>query len=402
MEDKNITWPSTFSNAWMVEQREGILRYMSDQYEGRIIGFEEREAITHAQTPPMVIGIVAFGGGVVVERHLPERFNWHVVDEEFRGNAPCQTAESLAIISQIYARNFNKSYKSFIAISHPQPGITELDALSSSENYVRILERVKMAKSTSEKWDKAFFVDRISLALLSGAPQTPEIAADFHYAAIAHEMRGDITLATGQTAFPLVLVSQGAGTQTNGTSEVILAEGRLDLVHPTIGFIVATPKYPFQMMENMPGTHTPESAALIDEIECIALAEVHAGQPWYCPSMQSAMRDQKRIVVEFSTLSDLVFGEGFHGFHLYGCENGAKIVSVEASKKTIIIMLDKEPIGSIQIRYAWGVVSSHEDGWAANNGSLRDSWSVKSAIVDGAYLSRFALSGRVKVRMSTS
>ena len=394
---KSDNWPVTKGNVWMLDNRAGVKRYMSDQYRGAVMGFEERGGIAHAQTPPVAVGMVALGGGVAVERPVPESFNWHVVDENFQGKKPYQTAQSHAIISQCYAEQSGAAFKSIVAISAPLPGVTELEALVGSKLYSRVLGRVKTARATATVWDKDFVIDRIGLSLLAGETDVSEEMADQHYADVAQTLREDITVASGQTSFPLVVVSQSAGMQVNGTSEVILAEGRLDIEHPTLGFIVATPKYPFPMMPDMPGTHTPKAAALIDEMECIAIASVQSGQPWHCPSMELAALNKRKLYVRFSTLSDLVLDAGPHGFSVEGCSNGAKITSVKTAGNMVILTFNKAPAGDLHVVYAWGEKSKKPDGMAANKGALRDSWNAGSLGFPGTSLLRYALSGRVKV-----
>ncbi|NSX55704.1 hypothetical protein [Parasulfitobacter algicola] len=392
-------WPSAPGNAWMIDVSGDAIRYLSDRYHGQIIGYEERAQVTLAQTPPLAIGVIAFGGGVSIERKLSERFEWHVVDQKLSADVPVFAAESHGVIAQIYNRIKGKALTTTIALSHPQPGITEQDAKVGGDAYTQILDRIKAATTALAQWDKQLFIDRIHLCLLSGAPQVPEQAADFHYAAIAQELRGDVTLITGQKSFPLIVVSQSAGTQTDGTSQVILAEGRLDIDHPTIGIVVATPKYPFAMMPDTPATLTSEDQLLVDEIEAHALAEVHAGRPWYCPSLQIASLAKRTITAEFSTLSDLQFvSDTDHGFALMGCDNNAKITSVKASGKTVSIVCNKEPKGeNLVLTYAWGATSTKMDGKPANTGGLRDNWCAESQLSNGRSLYRFALSGRTRI-----
>jgi hypothetical protein len=178
---------------------------------------------------------------------------------------------------------------------------------------------------------------------------------------------------------------------------VILAEGRLDIEHPTLGFVIATPKYPFPMMQDMPSTHTPKAAALIDELECIAIASVQSGQPWHCPSMEMAALHKRELYVKFSTLSDLVLDNGTHGFSVEGCSNGAKITSAKTDGDMVVLTFNKAPAGELHVTYAWGAKSKKTDGMAANKGALRDSWSADSLVYPETTLFRYALSGCVKV-----
>ncbi len=397
MSDKNHSWPSTSGNVWMLEHNDDVFRYISDQYHGQVMGYEERDRVTLAQTPPVAIGMVSFGSDVNVERVLAQRFDWHIVNEKLSSETSIQGAESQAIISQFYTRKHHKAMKTIIAISQSQPSPVAEDTVVNGRHYKDILDRIEEAGKALKMWNKSLFVDRISLSLLSGATDISEEFVDTHYADVAHNLREDVTRLSKQTAFPIVVVSQSAGLQTDGSSEVILAEGKLDIQHPSVGIVVATPAYPFPMVKDMPGTHTAQSAALIDEMESIAISAIHSGQRWYCPSMQSATLDGKIITVDFAVLEELVLDDGFHGFTLVGAENKVKIKSVKAHEKTVSIALDKEPKGELSLNYAWGVKEKKGDGFSANKGALRDTWSAKSAIFADQMLYRFALSGRVKV-----
>ncbi|MEO0358617.1 MAG: hypothetical protein AAF386_10050 [Pseudomonadota bacterium] len=68
-------------NVWMAERTDdGHLKYLSDRWNGRPFGFEERENITLPQAPDVALGFVGFGHGVGVERKMLSRYNWHVLD----------------------------------------------------------------------------------------------------------------------------------------------------------------------------------------------------------------------------------------------------------------------------------------------------------------------------------
>ncbi|MFL4472307.1 hypothetical protein ACERZ8_21375 [Tateyamaria armeniaca] len=176
------------------------------------------------------------------------------------------------------------------------------------------MQRIAAARAALTDWNKGFHLDRIALSLLTGAPGTSQRDALHHYGDVAHAIRHDAAIAAGQASFPHVVTSQSAGTTTDGTSEVILAEGQLDIEHPTLGIIVATPTYPYPLMDDMPATLDPAANMLVDEIEALAVATVQEGERWFCPSMQEATGTGRTIRIRFSTLSDLVLGEGTHGF----------------------------------------------------------------------------------------
>jgi len=392
-------YPRTLGNVWGLQDDGTRFRYMSDQYGGTVMGFEERGRITLGETPPLAIGMAAFGHGVGLERPLPEAFEFHVVDETLDGKQPAFAAKSQGVISQRLAANSRQAYRTLVAISEPQAGITATEAQPDSPLYRNLMARIATARATLRSWDKDFHLDHISLSLLSGAPGTPLNDAIRHYGSVAQNMRHDAAIAAGQASFPHIIVSQSAGTATDGRSQVILAEGQLDLAHPMLGIIVATPKYPYALMHDMPATHAPAAQMLVDELEALALATVQENQRWHCPSMRQAYLRGLTIVVEFTALNDLVLGEGHHGFDLQGCDNDARIIKVQTDGTNAFLTFDKPPTGQeIFVTYAWGTHLHDAVGnKSANQGALRDSWSRASVITPDKVLHRFALSGRVRL-----
>jgi hypothetical protein len=380
----------------MVEETDGGLRYLSDQYNGEVMGFEERGAVTLAQTPPLALGILAFGAGVSVPRAIAERFRWHVVDETLDGHAPPFGAESHGVLTQLYTRNQATAYATIAALSVPQAGIVAAEAAPDSALFKSACNKVQAAREALAGWGKPLFIDRILLSLLAGAPETEQDNADLHYVQVADALRQAVTSITGQGAFPHIIVSQSAGTTSNGKAPVILAEGRLDIEHPSLGFIVATPKYPFGLRSDMPGTHTAQAHTLIDEMETMALQTVHAGRPWHCPSLRLAWAQGNDIIADFSALSDLDLGPGDHGFHLEGCDNNAQITHVDLSGKQVILHCDRPPEGKeLALCYAFGKSGEAGADRSANTGAVFDGWTAPSLALPGFLHRRFALSGRV-------
>lgn len=387
-------WPAEPGNIWMLEQTPHGMRYLSDRWGGRTLGYEERGGLTLAQTPPNVTGIVAFGDGVGHPRAGHMRHPWHVTDEHLHGRIPPTSAVSQADAMLAVCDVLS----SVVAVSQDCAGITADEALPDAPAYQDLLARVEGARDAARAWDKSLFVDRLSLSLLGGAPQTPQAEARQHYGQVAAALRQDLARVTGQNSLPHVVVSQGAGTQSDGSSEVILAEGRLDVDFPNLGFVVATPKYPYPLQPEAPAAHTSQALSIIDALEVCAVAQVHRGQRWYCPLMHEAQVQDTQITARFFALSDLVLDAGETWFDLAGCTNDAMITSVCVAGKEVILTLDKTPEGAaLELRYAWGRTTPGSAGQAANRGALRDSWKGDSAHVPGVTLRRYALSARVPV-----
>ncbi len=385
-------------NIWMAEREDDTLRYMSDRYRREVMGFEERQGITLAQTPPVAIGILDFGSTAPIERHIIEDFAFHVVDETLQGQRPSLTAQTMGVIQETYKRHASRPYRTIVALSETQPSITLSEAQEDQSLFDTLLARLDEAKRELSNWGKTLFVDRIAMRLLSGAPSTTEYAAQAHYASVAKAFRTQVCKTTGQASFPHMIVNQSAGTRTDGTSEVILAEGRLERDMPSTDFIVPTPLYPYALMPKTASTLTPEDQLYVDELAVLALTTVQRGKPWTCPYMRFASCKDAKITVDFTSYTRLHLDDGPHGFSLSGCENDAQITSVTCHGKQVILQCDKPPIGSsLMLNYAWGKTSDGHKDHTANRGSLREIWHKKSVMSPGKMLHRYALAGRVKI-----
>lgn len=390
-------WPRTLGNVWGLRDEPTGFRYMSDQYDGRVMGFEERREVTLGETHPLVLAMGALGGRAGVPRALPENFRFHVVDEALSGrDAPTQ-AKSHGVAAQRLAAQKRHAYRTIVALTEAQSGITKAEALPGSPLYQSLIERIAAAREALTGWNKTLFLDRIALSLLSGAPNSTQAAALQHYGDVAHAIRNDAARAAGQASPPHIVVSQSAGTATDGTSEVILAEGQLDIAHPALGIIVATPTYPFALMEDMPATLDPQAAMLVDELEALAIAALQDNTPWYCPSLRTAHVNGRTITATFSTLSDLMLDDGPHGFALL-CESAApSITNVSVQGHDVILKLDGDLPADARLSYAWGATQKQNTGRFANAGSLRDQWSRPSVMAPDQTLHRYALAGCVAV-----
>lgn len=392
-----ITPPRTRGNVFNHSYENGVHRYLSDQWGGRLFGFEERNGICLGQSADLAVGAIGFGGGSVhAGRNLPEQFPYHLCDEDIRatyseiGAAEASLAMSLTLLDQ--QRN---GLPTTVAITVPQPSIFIHEAEEGSDLRQQLDCRLKAAVQNLRKWGKSLFVDRIHLSLAEGSLDLSEAKASDHYADVAKSIQTSIVSATGQPVAPMVLVCQDGGTTQSGNSETILAEGRLDVEHPTSDFIVVTPTYWCDFMVGSTATLKPQSALLVSELEAYALYSVHNGQRWYCPLLEDAKLDGHIIAARFLSLTPLVIDKGPHGFNIEGLENDAEIVNVTAKDKVISIELSKPPKGQLRLLYAYN--GQHNRGnRSINTGAVRDQWQETS--VTGAALRRWALSAAVHVK----
>ncbi|KAA2317190.1 hypothetical protein DL237_00050 [Pseudooceanicola sediminis] len=385
----------------MIQRDGSALRYLSDQYRGQLMGYEERERLTLAQTPPLALAMLSFGDMRSSPRTLPERFDYHVVNQHLSGAAPDLAARSQAVLTQMHARRDGLAFRTVLAIEAQQPGLTLAEAAPDAPLAATLNDQLATGAQALSRWQKHLHVDRIDLSLLSGAPDTDEAQADAHYARTALWLGRAVAATTGQASVPHIVVAQSAGTRDDGTSGVILAEARLDLDHPTLKFIVATPGYPYGFLPGMPATHDATSAALMDEIKVLAVRQTQQGTPWRCPSLSLVHPDGDELRAHFITDAGLAFDpDEPHGFALHGCDNGAQITGVRVMRGPPIVRIfcDKAPTGAaLSLSYAWGATADGQQDRAANRGGLRDTWQADSLAVPGHVLRRYALSGLQKV-----
>ncbi|RJE87142.1 hypothetical protein [Paracoccus onubensis] len=386
--------PDTPGNVWMARKTEHGWRYMSDQWAERTIGYEQRGNVTLAQTGSVAVGVVAFGGGdVAVQRVLDDHYDYHmrgadldVIQQE--GAAEAAGAELL---------NAAKKMPTAIAVSVAQPSITESEALAGSALRTALADDVQAAVTALAGWSKTLHIDRIKLSLLEGK-NVSQSGADFHYAAVAQDLRDELGALTGQGAYPLTVVSPKGGGRTGRFETVSLAEARLDINHPTLGFVVATPLWPFELD---PEGEVPSaaSALMISEIEAIAVAERQSGRDWYCPLLVEAKLAGNVVTARFAAMSDLTLHDpAVHGL-TFGTSitNGAVIQSVTVSGKEAIITFDIAPEGSLELRHAWAVAGTSTDDKPRNRGSISDQWSQVSRHDPAFTHRRWALPARVNV-----
>ena len=395
--------PDNQGDAWnsiqTTDDHGEVIRYLSRQWR-ETWGYEKRGDITLAQSPNPAIGIVAFGGGSsAVARPIPDGFPFHVVDQTLVHPEDGQAASAAAAAWLEGEYSARRGLPTVVALTQVVGSTVEADALAGSAPREALRAKVAAARTALAAWGKDLFVDRIGLALLEGAPATGQATADLHYAAVANSIRAEIAEAAGQVPMPVVVVSQSAGTRTDGTSAVILAEGNLDWAHWSLGLIVATPKYPFPLQAGSPAALTPEAAMQVSELEALAVTERLAARDWYGPTIGAqASLSGAVITVPFTAMSALVIRDpANHGFAVDGVANGATIASVAVSGTNARITMSAVPTGTLTVRYAFGRIGDQGDGYPANRGSLTDSWSQPSRMVSGATLYRYARSGRAPV-----
>ncbi len=385
-------------NAWMIEERDGVIRYMSDRYADRVIGFEERGGITLAQTPEVVLGHIAFGGAPSSDRPTPQDFRYHVVDVQLNGTGRTAGARAMGIATNLVKDAHKRGLRTVIATDVLKAGVTMTEAMPDGPLFDRLEDGLSTAVDAVEGWDKTLFVDRISLRLLTGAPDTTQAEAASHYVHTARALQRAIPTVTGQKSFPKVVISQTFGTRTDGRSTVALAEGMLDLDNPATGFIVATPTYPFALMDGMPATLDGSAQMLVDELEARAVAEVQQGREWRCPSLRYALIRGSEITAEFTAMSDLILEDGDHGFRIHDGDDIIMPKVKEVTGTTVTLTCDKaRPTKDAYLTYAWGMTATDDNPYPANTGALRDGWQAQSVSDPKSVLHRYALSGRVKL-----
>ncbi len=393
--------PRTRGNVWHLAERDGALIYLSDQYRGQVMGYEERGGLTLGQTADIAIGMISIGGPGIV-RPLPERFTYHLTDETLSPDIALWGAQSHAVLTLMAKRQAHLALPSIIALSAHRPGLTEAEAQVDGPIVADVLSRIAVARERLADWGKHLFIDRIRLDLMHGHLGLSEAEATLRYPRQIAAIRRAIAIAADQNSLPTVVVSQGCGTRTDGAQGTILAEGRLDVMNPSLGLVVATPTYPFRLMPETVATLDAADQMLVDEIEALAVAEIQAGRRWYCPTLRQVFLRGTMLVADFATMSPLQLTDGPHGFRLEGCTNGVSIISAEAQGERVLLTMDGKPQGDdLHLAYAWGhTQATPQDDEPANHGAVRDSWAADSLGQPGRQLYRYALAARLPVMPS--
>ncbi|WP_374293084.1 hypothetical protein [Paenirhodobacter enshiensis] len=393
--------PRSIGNVWQLSDDGTRLRYLSDQYAGRVIGFEERDGIALAETPEVALGMIAVGGGVNLPRPLPERFDYHVTDEALDRNIAAYAATAQAVAALRLAGAAGRAWRSVIALSEPLPGMMRAEIAPGAPVRRRLAARIAAARAALAGRGKTLFVDRIRLDLLAGEPGLDAATAMAHYTDTIAALRDEVAIAAGQSSRPLVVLSQSAGSRDDGRAETILAEGLIETAEPRLGTVVATPRYPFRLLDDTPTTLAAEDQMLVDELEARAIEAVQNGRPWYCPALRQLRWHGDRLVASFSALGDLDFAPGVapepgRGFRLEGMAGDIRIAGAEVRGRDVLLTLNRAPEGAAPaLSYAFGHRGDRGDGGFANRGALREAEGFDSLMLPGRKLFRHALAGRL-------
>lgn len=390
-------WPRTRGNVWMLENRGGSLHYLSDQWGGRVIGFEERHGVTLAQTPPTMRGVIALGDWCGIPRPLPERFPWHVLDETLSGHGPDFAARAHGALLANHLDSRGTALPGVLALDLPQAGSTLSDFAADSTLRRKLRERLAQANEAALSHDRTVHVDRVILGLGSGAADADEAEITATYRDLIGWLEEAIPQNTGQGTLPYFVLSQSAGSRTNGRAPRILAEGRLEASYPAGRVVVAGPAYPYALMPDMPSTPDPAERLLMDELEALAVATCQSGGRWFCPELRLATWSGTEITAAFTSLTPLVLDPGPHGFRLEGAPEDLEILSAEQVDDTRIrLTCNRAPDeAGLALAYAWGWSKAARDGYPANHGAVRDSWEAQSLLSPDWTLRRYALAGVV-------
>ena len=378
----------------------GVVKFTAIVSPGEILGLEKREGRFFADTQSLAISVLAIGGGDTGSASSIEEHRWHMFDEELEAQDMHTSASGLATAILTKQEREFKARSLMFPIAEVIGSTVEADVLAGAPRRVELMNRLQTAVDNAATLGKTLMVGWIKLDLLGGAPATPEATAREHYGLVGNGMRLEAAEITGQGGAPLLIVNQGFGVREDGTSEVILAEGRLDWAHFSIGFVVPTPLYPFPLVVGTLATLTPDALLMVREIEALAVAEIGAGREWFCPSLEEATLDTSTITARFATLTDLVLHDPVeHGFTITGeATTAVAITNVSVSGSFVTLTLDGVPDGAPVLNYAFGQTGDPGDGYAANRGSLTDSWTAQSLAVSTETLYRYARSGRVTIQ----
>jgi hypothetical protein len=392
-------WPKAMGNVWMLEERPNELRYMSDQWNGRTIGFQERDGITLAQTPPTLLCAISIGDHTGIPRALSERYPWHVVDENLNGHAADFGARAHGALLAAKRDRTNNALPGVIAIDVPQPASVPSDMQPHSPLRITLESKLSQAVISAVRQGKELSVDRVSFGFFAGASDLSAEDAREFYIDFIRWLQDLIPTITGQTLSPVFVMTQASGGRACPDAQAILAEGRLEAELPVTDLVVAGPAYPYALMAGMPNTPDLSDRLLMDELETTAVDAAQRGERWHCPTLQLATVKGRTITATFTTMSQLILGPEVHGFKLMNCEAEAHITSVTViDHKTVQIECSVPPCGDdVHLCYAWGPSEGDGHQKLQNCGALRDSWEADSHAVPDAKLYRYALAGAARL-----
>lgn len=228
--------PATSGNAWQVIDDGTSVRYLSDQYLGRVMGFEERNGMILADTSVVATGILAYGGGTAsVSRPVVEDWRYNIRRPDMSHDGGMLGAEAAAAASLSLSRAARRATNTMIALTASVGSPVASDTNVTSSLFTSTMVQVTQAVLSLETWSKTLVVDRVCLSILGGVPDTARLTAENEYASIASALRAQIVSATKQAQPPLIVVSPGSGPRTGGgTGSVMRVEAQLDQTHPAL------------------------------------------------------------------------------------------------------------------------------------------------------------------------
>lgn len=406
-EAHRFTDPFNHGNAWMaIEDRHGTVRYMSDQWNGRVCGFEKRRLppygdIHIAQTPSPAIGMLAFGGGsMMVRRGIENAYPFHHLFADYGGSDARIGADPGAQVFLARQDARRRALPTVLTANLLFGSGLFRDTFEGSPRLAALAQAVRRMTDQARALNKELWIDRVLLSLFEGKEDCSTGSASYEYGMAMRRIREIVAEGTGQPQAPVIVVSQSGGTRAHGNSNVILAEAQLDIDHWALGAVVASPKYHLALEPGSRSTLTPAAALWLSEIEAIAADTVLNGGQWYCPRLTHA-RIEGRVItghVMATTGAQLVLDDpAAHGFSLLGNAGEARIIGVEIEGLTVRLTLSAHPAGDVRLAYAFGASGDQGDDRPANRGSLRDDWGCPSLHDPSITLRRHALSSAVPV-----
>lgn len=386
--------PLNLGNAWnTIEDKSGTMRYLSDQWDRRIFGFERRNvdgmAVHLAQSPSTAIGHLAFGAGsMMVKRPWQNdyRFHarWHRDLFQMEGRIG---ADASAVAYLRHQDSLLRALPTVFAGNALGGSVVAADLEPDSRLFQTLQAEIRAMHTAATKIGRDLLVDRVTLALYSGDAGATRVEVLAGYGRCAAAIRAEISAVTGQMALPVITVSQSA-TPCDAT----VAEGWLDVEYYAQQFVVATPKYHLET-EKGSTRLTPESAAYVTEMEVLATDARLQNKDWYCPHLTEAHIEGKTITVHVLSDRDqtLEFDTpDHHGFTLSGDTGKARITQVQITDPDrITITLSHDPAGDVHLCYAFDT--------ARTPATLRDSWKSKALYDPSVTLRRYALATRLPV-----
>lgn len=394
--------PMNKGNAWMaIQDQHGVTRYMSDQWKGRVCGFESRElpplgTIHIAQTHSPAMGMLAFGGGsMMVKRGGPNAYPYHHLVEDY-SPAHADIGADPAAQHYLRLREANGDGLPTVLTANILFGSGVIrDVFNNSPRLAELRKAVQDMHKQAQAIDKDLWIDRIVLSLFEGRININPTEVLDHYGNAMRSIRKTVMETTGQGSAPAFVVSQSAGGPGGTKAASILAEARLDIDLWSLGAVVATPKYHLPIEPDTYSTLTQHSARYVSEMEALAVEAVLNGHQWFCPRLTDAKIDASNVITAHFMANNgqtLEFDDPQrHGLLVQVKGQTLPIKAIRIDGRNIRIALtQKPPEGQIQLSYAFG-------NGDKNDGTLRDKWHQQAAFDPTVTLRRYALSSSVAV-----